>query len=503
VIEEIASPSYITPDTPRSRKEYHPMNRRTKIVATLGPATETPERLDAILRAGVDVARINFSHGIPEEHIARIARFREAARRVGKIAGVMADLPGPKMRVLLSEARELKEGDKLAFSCTTEPMQAGDITLSEPEVLAEVRPGQRLLMDDGRLQLEAITITPRQVVALVVVGGILHPNKGLNLPDTPLTIPTVTKRDREALAVAARAGVDWVAVSFVRGPEAADEARAACKAVGLDVPVLAKIERPEAVYRAVAIVAAFDAIMVARGDLGVELPLERVPTVQKMLIAEARAAGKPVITATDMLDSMREHPRPTRAEASDVANAIFDGTDAVMLSGETAIGHYPVEAVGCMHKIAVETETHLERTGTTVRRGFLRPESGIDDPITLAACDLAAEVNAAAIITPTLSGRTAKMVAEHRPWSRVVAVAPTDAVLQRLAFVWGIVGVRMSPVVPQADRLAIAVVDACRAGAIQAGERVIVLAGHPIEGGPRYPTLRVVKVGPGGMSEEP
>jgi pyruvate kinase len=342
-----------------------------------------------------------------------------------------------------------------------------------------------------------------RLLARVIVGGTLLPNKGLNLPDTPLTIPAITAHDRDALAIAAQGKVDWVAVSFVRGPEAADEVRAACADVGLNVPVLAKIERPEAVGRAVAIVAAFDAIMVARGDLGVEIPLERVPMVQKMLIAEARSAGKPVITATDMLDSMRDNPRPTRAEASDVANAIYDGTDAVMLSGETAVGHYPVEAVDCMHRIALETETHLAQIGVTMKGGFLASDDGIDDPVTHAACSLAAEVNAAAIIAPTLSGRTARMVAGHRPWAKVVAVAPTDEVLQRLALVWGIVGVRMSPVVQHTDRLATAVMDACRAGAVQLGERVIVLANHPTEGGPRFPTLRVARIGAGGVSEEP
>jgi pyruvate kinase len=479
------------------------MSRRTKIVATLGPATESPERLDAVLRAGVDVARINFSHGTPQEHLGRIAAFREAAHRVGKIAGVMADLPGPKMRAKLSSGRNLKEGDTLSFSLSAEPVHSDDVVLSEPEILAEVRVGQRMLMDDGRLQLEATSMSGGRLMARVIVGGTLLPNKGLNLPDTPLTIPAFTAHDRAALAIAAQGKVDWVAVSFVRGPEAADEVRAACAAVGLNVPVLAKIERPEAVGRAVAIVAAFDAIMVARGDLGVEIPLELVPMVQKMLIAEARSAGKPVITATDMLDSMRENPRPTRAEASDVANAIYDGTDAVMLSGETAVGHYPVEAVDCMHRIAVETETHLSQTGVTMKGGFLVCDDGIDDPVTHAACSLAAEVNAAAIIAPTLSGRTARMVAGHRPWAKVVAVAPTDEVLQRLALVWGIAGVRMSPVVQHTDRLATAVMDACRAGAVQVGERVIVLANHPTEGGPRFPTVRVVRIGAGGVSEEP
>ncbi len=479
------------------------MSRRTKIVATLGPATDTPDVLDAVLRAGVDVARVNFSHGAPEEHIGRVARFREASKRVGKFAAVMADLPGPKLRVKMASLRFLNAGDAVTFSLTDTPVDISDLVITEPEMLADVRPGHRMLLDDGRLQLEAGETSGGRVTARVTVGGTLHPNKGLNLPDTPLTMPALTERDHKAILVAARAGVDWVAVSFVRGPEAADEVRAACKAAGLNVPVLAKIERPEAVGRAGAIVAAFDAIMVARGDLGVELPLEKVPTVQKTLIAEARAAGKPVITATDMLDSMRNNPRPTRAEASDVANAIFDGTDAVMLSGETAVGSYPVEAVACMSRIALETEAHLHRGRASHVPVYDAAGDDIDDPITLAACSLADEVNATAIITPTLSGRTARLAARHRPWASVVAVAPTDAVLQRLALVWGITPVRMTPVAPGGDRMAVAVQDAFAAGTVKAGERVVVLAGHPIAGGPRFPTVRVVRVADGGESSEP
>ncbi|MBP3957873.1 pyruvate kinase [Gemmata sp. G18] len=479
------------------------MTRRTKIVATLGPATDSPDALDAILRAGVDVARVNFSHGAPEEHIGRVANFRAAALRVGKFAAVLADLPGPKLRVKISSLRFLNAGDAVHFSLTNAPVDVSDLVITEPEMLADVRPGHRMLLDDGRLQLEAGETNNGRVTARVVVGGTLHPNKGLNLPDTPLTMGALTERDHTALAVAARAGVDWVAVSFVRGPEAADEVRAACAALGMNVPVLAKIERPEAVGRAGAIVAAFDAIMVARGDLGVELPLERVPTVQKALIAEARAAGKPVITATDMLDSMRNNPRPTRAEASDVANAIFDGTDAVMLSGETAVGSYPVDAVACMHRIAVETESHLRYSRSIHGAVYDAVGDDIDDPITLAACSLADEVNAAAIVTPTLSGRTARLAARNRPWASVVAVAPTDAVLQRLALVWGITPVRMTPVAPGGDRMATAVQDAFEAGTVAAGERVVILAGHPIAGGPRFPTVRVVRVGEGGTSSEP
>jgi pyruvate kinase len=479
------------------------MPRRTKIVATLGPATDDPAMLEAILRAGVDVARINFSHGSAQEHIDRVGRFRAAAARVGKFAAVLADLPGPKLRVKIPAPRELVPGAEIGFSLADMPAGPEDLVLTEPEVLADVRPGQRMLLDDGRMQLEAVGSDDKRLTARVVIGGTLKPNKGLNLPDTPLTIATVTDRDREAIAIAARAGVDWFALSFVRGPEAADEVRAALAEVGLKAPVIAKIERPEAVTRALAIVQVFDGIMVARGDLGVEIPLEKVPTVQKMLIAECRAVGKPVITATDMLDSMRENPRPTRAEASDVANAIFDGTDAVMLSGETAVGKYPVQAVECMHRVAVEIESHLQQTGAPIGADFPRVNGGIDDPVIHAACSLASEVEATAIIVPTLSGRTAGLIARHRPWAQVVGVAPSDAVLRSLALYWGVRPVRMTPAGPGGDRMATAVKDAFAAGIVQKGERVIVGAGHPIEGGPFYPTLRVVRVGEGGESVEP
>ncbi|MFO0824878.1 MAG: pyruvate kinase [Gemmataceae bacterium] len=469
------------------------MSRRTKIVATIGPATDSPEQLEAILRAGVDVARINFSHGNAEEHLARVARFREAAGRVGKFAGVLADLPGPKLRVKMPAARELTFGDTVAFSLSHEARHAEDLVLTEPEVLAEVQPGQRMLLDDGRLQLEAVSKSDGVLKARVVVGGTLKPNKGLNLPDTPLSIASLTDRDHEAIGIAARAGVDWVALSFVRGPEAADEVRTACAAAGLQAPVLAKIERPEAVRRAAAIIAAFDAIMVARGDLGVELPLERVPTVQKMLIAEARAAGKTVITATDMLDSMRENPRPTRAEASDVANAIFDGTDAVMLSGETAVGKYPVDAVTCMHRIAVETETHLQASGSGGGSGFFSPGGGIDDPVTLAACGLASEIGAAAIITPTIRA-AAQLVVRHRPgrgWSRSHRRMRPCGV----ALVWGVAGVRMSPT-PTGWGSPRGRGSGCITGGGRGCQRLAVVIGmHPIEGGERFPTPQVVRVG--------
>lgn len=480
------------------------MSRRTKIVGTLGPATDAPEMMETIIRTGLDIARINFSHGTADEHLARIARFREASKKVGKVTAVMADLPGPKLRCKITAPRKLEVGGDVAFSLNDTAVHPDDIVITEPEVLRDVRPGQRVLLDDGRLQLEAITVGDGRLVARVIVGGELKPNKGINLPDTPLTIAAVTDRDRLAIETAVKGQADWLALSFVRGPEAAEELRSVAASYGYRGPILAKMERPEAVERAADIIASFNGIMVARGDLGVEIPLERVPTAQKQLIKAARAAAKPVITATDMLDSMQKNPRPTRAEASDVANAIYDGTDAVMLSGETAVGQYPVESVACMARIAEEIENHLRLTGTT----SLGPEaflkiSELDDPLTLAVCQLAKQVNAAAIVTPTMSGRTGRMLARHRPWARVVAVAPGDVVPRRIAMVWGIHPVPMSWLDPGADRMEAAVRDAFNAGAIQVGDRVVVLAGHPIEGGLGLPTVRVVKVGPSGMSIEP
>lgn len=479
------------------------MPRRTRIVATLGPATDSLETLKAILHAGVNVARVNFSHGSATEHLERIARLRAAARELDLNVAVLADLPGPKLRVKIQEPRELKIGEQVIFSIAETPIEPGDITITEPEMLADVQPRQRILLDDGRLQLIADQTIGNRLYTTVRVGGKLSPKKGVNLPDTPLTTPSITELDKAAIAIAAQGQVDWLALSFARNPESANELRAEAAKHGLHVPVLAKIERPEAVENAVAIIDAFDGIMVARGDLGVEIPLERVPTVQKRLIALARAAGKPVITATDMLDSMREKPRPTRAEAGDVANAIYDGTDAVMLSGETAVGLYPIEAVECMSRIAIEAESHLVELGHT--NAQLRiTQMSVDDHITQMVVELAARVGADAIITPTLSGRTARLLARHRPNCNVIAPAPTEDILRQMAVVWGLKPVLMDYCrQPGDDRISGAVQAAFDHGAISTGQLVVVLAGHPVEGGEHVPTIRLTRVGETGNTCEP
>jgi pyruvate kinase len=495
MIDELLSPEiHLTRITP--------MRRRTRIVATLGPATDTPEMMRAIIEAGVDVVRINFSHGTEEEHLARINRLRETARSVGKYVAVLADLPGPKLRVKITEARKLEIGGELSFAAQKTPIQPQDLTITEPEMLLDVKVGNRILLDDGRLQAETIRCEGNRVIAKITVGGNLLPNKGVNLPDTPLTIPALTDRDRQAIAIAAQAKVDWLALSFVRNPEAATELRDEAHKHGLKVPLLAKMERPEADVNAESIIMAFDGIMVARGDLGVEIPLERVPTVQKKLIALARRAGKPVITATDMLDSMRQNPRPTRAEAGDVANAIYDGTDAVMLSGETAVGTYPVESVACMHRIAVEAEAHLHQIDHPMQLQLKDPS--VDDHITEVVVELAEKLKVDAIITPTLSGRTARLMARHRPGVKIIAPAPSESILAQMALIWGLVPALMEDChAAGTDRLSGAVLAAFKAKAVSEGQRAIVLAGHPSEGGPYLPTIRFVRIGKDGQAVDP
>lgn len=474
--------------------------RRTRIVATLGPATDRPGVLEQLLAAGLDVARINFSHGSPAEHERRIHSLRQLASQLGRDVAVLADLPGPKLRVLLQAPVTFKPGDVCSLGLGGP--EGCHLSVTEPEALRRVQPGQRVLFDDGRLQAKVTQVEKDHLLMGFEAGGILQPNKGLNLPDSDLAIPAVTGRDREALATALAAGVDWVALSFVRDADAAEELRAVLREQGRpNLPILAKMERPEAVARAEDIVHAFDGIMVARGDLGVEIPLETVPHVQKSLITMARKAAKPVITATDMLDSMRHNPRPTRAEASDVANAVYDGTDAVMLSGETAIGDHPVQAFECMQRILIEAERHQLDDSP---RGLAVPKGELIDHITHLTFDLARHAAARAIVAPTLTGRTARLIARHRPAASIVAVSSSEEVVRRLALVWGVNAVLYpAPVMKGDDRMAAAVRAAFARGVIQCGDRVVVLAGHPIEGAEGLPTIRVAQVGEAGRSCAP
>ena len=473
------------------------MQRRTRIVATLGPATDRLGILETLLESGLDVARINFAHGSVEELKSRIARLRALADPLPRPVAVLLDLAGPKLRVVLDAPLSLETGQEVTLA--TGIGSTGQIRVTEPEALAQIKPDQRVLMDDGRLQFWVRSRTKDTVALQVKTGGILMPNKGINLPDTDLAIPAVTPRDRAALALAASTSVDWLGLSFVRSAADAKELRDVARTFGLRLPILAKIERPEAVEHAQAIIEAFDGIMVARGDLGVEIDLEHVPHVQKRLINLARAAAKPVITATDMLDSMRANPRPTRAEASDVANAVYDGTSAVMLSGETAVGQYPVEAFQVMGRIVREAEAHFQEDPLR----DLPIGCGIEDHISRLTCNLARDIHADAIITPAFSGRTARLVSRHRPRIPIVVPVEQETVFRQMALVWGLHAVRMKERPTASDRIEKVVEAAFQAEAVPEGALVVVLAGHPIEGGDRFPTIRVVRVGPSGESVEP
>lgn len=475
------------------------MHRRTRIVATLGPATDRPGVLEGLLQGGLDVARVNFSHGTAAEHAMRIGRLRELAARLSRPVAVLADLPGPKLRVVMDEPLALNAGQEVTVARTVEA--DADIRITEPEALQHLKAGQRVLFDDGRLQLRVAGLQSTTANLHVDIGGTLLPGKGMNLPDTKLTLPAVTERDRAALAVAAAAEVDWLALSFVREASAAQELRQAARAHGLRLPVLAKMERPEGVGNAVDIVEAFDGVMVARGDLGVELPVEAVPPIQKRLINLARERGKPVITATDMLDSMRQNPRPTRAEASDVANAVYDGSDAVMLSGETSVGQYPLEALRTMAAIIREAEAQM---GVDTGADIPLLERTLMDRVTAATCALARDLQADAIIAPAYSGRTVRLLARHRPRAAIIVPVIHEPVYRQLALVWGLRPILYTPGAHRGlDRLDEAVRVAHAAGAVQEGNCVVVIAGHVNEGADRYPTMRIVRVGPDGRSSEP
>jgi len=411
---------------------------RTKIVATLGPASETPELIGALLEGGVDVFRLNFSHGSHDEHAARVAHIRRAARRIGANVCILQDLQGPKIRtgrLKGGKAVMLEAGRRLTITTRSLLGDADCVSTTYRALPRDVRRGDRILLDDGLLELRVVGKTREAVHCEVAVGGPLGQHKGINLPGVLVSAPAMTAKDRRDLAFGLQLGVDAIALSFVRRATDVQAARRAIRRAGCDTPIVAKIEQPEAIDDLSAILDASDGVMVARGDLGVEMPPERVPVLQKRIIREANQWGKPVIVATQMLDSMIRNPRPTRAEASDVANAIFDGTDAVMLSGETAVGAYPVEAVRMMSRIAEEAETVFRpvRSAPEDERPLSVPAAMAD-----AAVRAAEDIRAAAIVVFTLSGATARLVAQRRPACRIHAFCPVPAQCRRLALVWGV-----------------------------------------------------------------
>lgn len=461
---------------------------RTKIVCTIGPATRDPQMLARLIAAGMDVARLNFSHGDHAFHAENFRNIRQAAAEVGKAVAILVDLQGPKLRVghLPEEGLELQDGQQVVLSSHPNA-RAGEVRADTGALvvpvqfrrLAEaVEPGYRILLDDGLLELVVEAVEGDEVRCRVQVGGVLTSNKGINLPRAALSIPAITEKDKEDLRFALEHQADWIALSFVRRAEEVLELKRLIHELspfGRLTPVIAKIEKPEALDNIDAIIAAADGIMVARGDLGIEMAPESVPMIQKAIIKKCNQAGVPVITATQMLDSMIRNPRPTRAEASDVANAILDGTDAIMLSGETAVGKYPVQAVRTMYNIALQAEQVLlaQAAATPPKPGRVSLSSAVSH----AAVDIANLVNASAILAPTVSGATARHLSHLRPRSPIVAITPSVTIQHQLALHWGVIPLVSRRAQTTDEMFQDALKLALEQGLIKAGDTVVITGG--------------------------
>lgn len=464
---------------------------RTKIVCTIGPASREPEMLEALIHAGMDVARLNMSHGDLDFHRENIQRIRAISDRLGKPVAILCDLQGPKLRIgiIAADGVQLTSGE--ALTLTTEPVpitstDGGEAIPSTPrripvqyERLPEaVKPGDHILIDDGLLELSVTSTSGTEIGTQVITGGLLLSNKGLNLPHASLSIPAITEKDREDLKFALEEETDWVALSFVRTADEVYQLKDMIReftSLGRPAPVIAKIEKPEAIDNIDAIISAVDGIMVARGDLGIEMSSEAVPMIQKMIIHKCNQVGKPVITATQMLDSMIRNPRPTRAEASDVANAILDGTDAIMLSGETATGKYPVLTVETMARIAHETEA--AQNGLPLQRIAARPGPYFAEAVAHASVATAADLKASAIVAPTVSGDTARTIARFRPHCPIIAATPSPITQRRLALVWGVFSV-LAPRSESTDQVISDAVEAAQLhGYVTEGDIIIITGG--------------------------
>jgi pyruvate kinase len=457
--------------------------RRAKIIATVGPSSQGPASLESLLAAGVDVARLNFSHGTHDDHATVIERIRAASRHLNKPVAVLQDLQGPKIRTGPLKAGQdgvaLGAGDRLTITTGGEVLGDEKLVSTTYVHLAEdVRPGDRLLIDDGLIELSVVSTDGVRVVAEVVEGGVLGQNKGINLPGVNLRTEAMSEKDKDDLAFGLARGVDVVALSFVRTADDVRLCRRLMERSGRLVPIVAKIEKPEALERIDEILEAADGLMVARGDLGVEIEPERVPGLQKELCRKANRAGKPVIIATQMLNSMIEHPRPTRAEASDVANGIWDGADAVMLSGETASGRHPLLAVQMMDRIVREAEARADER-VTIELGS-GATGGFNEVTAAAACRAAEAAGAKVICCFTLSGTTARLLAHFRPPMPIIAFSPDQASRRRCALYWGVIPKVMAPV-KNADLMAEAVSERLlEEGLAQHGDPVVLVHGSPL-----------------------
>ena len=471
------------------------MLRRTKIVCTLGPASSSPEIIRGLVRAGMDVARLNLSHGTHADHRLAIDRVRDAAHLEGRDVPVLLDLQGPKLRVgrMRGDEVEILAGRRLVL--TPHPIEESGperVFVNYPTLARDVEPGSTVLLDDGRLELRILELIGEDVLTEVITGGMLRSRKGVNLPNIRTSTPALTEKDLADLAFGLDAGVDFVALSFVRDETDVVDLVGRVRDSGSTAGIIAKIEKPEAVERFDAILARTDGIMVARGDLGIEMRLSKVPGTQKRIIRKCQVAAKPVITATQMLESMIDHPRPTRAEVSDVANAVLDGTDAVMLSGETAMGHDPVRVVEVMAAIIEEAEKHYRESGAGAPAD--RSSFDVTEAVSQTAVRLAREVEAVALACLTASGATARSIARHRPDIPVFAFTDHPSVVRQLALTWGTKGIEI-PFQEHTDE-GIALVHAILRdrGLVRSGDLVVLTAGMPLPERGQTNTVHVSRI---------
>ena len=474
------------------------LHRRAKIVCTLGPASASAATIEGLIRAGMDVARLNFSHGDHASQQALLDIVRDTAARLGRTVAVLQDLQGPKIRIgrLPDGGVDLVAGQTFTLTATPGVAESQRVSVSYRDFANDVKPGDPVLLDDGQLQLDVIEVLGADVRCIVRIGGHLSDRKGINLPGSTLSVPALTPKDLEDLAFGVRAGVDWIAMSFVQRPEDILALRAALTALGATTPIVAKIEKPQAVACLDDILGVVDAVMVARGDLGVEVPAEEVPSIQKRIIGACNRRGIPVITATQMLESMIHNPRPTRAEASDVANAILDGTDAVMLSAETASGQFPIEAISTMARIVTIAERDSPRRWDLQRRDDSKPYDAAL-AIGYAACLAADMLDARAIVCLTQFGTSARMAARFRPHVEIISLSSSAVTCRRLALVWGVQPMLTQEFDDNQDTTITLLIDELQRGQrLAAGDRVVFTSGQPFTA--RRPTnnLRIEEVPP-------
>lgn len=474
-------------------------SKHTKIVATLGPASQDEDIIRGLIRAGMDVARINFSHGSHETHGKVIETVRRVAKEENVVVAILCDIQGPKIRIgtVANEPLLLNKGDKITLTLDDVPGDNHIISLPHPEFFQDISIGTNLLLDDGNLQFEVTDVTTKNLLCEVVIGGELRSRKGVSAPDAKLTLSAITEKDKGDIEFALKMKTDYIAMSFVRAADDIRQLRWMINFFGGDAAIIAKIEMREALVNIEEIVNVVEGVMVARGDLGVETPAESVPFEQKRIIKLCNKSGKPVITATQMLESMTHNPRPTRAEASDVYNAIIDGTDAVMLSAESASGQYPVKAVEVMNNIARIAEEHIWDNRIAMPH-FDATGDGVESISNLigeAVFHISEALKPAAIITTTLSGYTAKRVAKERPQTPILCMTPNEVTYRRMALVWGVLPLFVDEFTTIDEMLSVTIRAAHDAGLLQRGDVVVVIAGVPFGVAGQTNLLKVHRVG--------